>query len=72
VRMRMPARVDSCRRWRARGSVLTSRAIVYVRAPLFADTYDNACGLSPATLCTGTWTSYDNSHVAGAGTGETG
>lgn len=36
---------------------------------LEVDTYDNACGSTPATPCTGTWTNYDNSHVAKAGIG---
>ena len=33
------------------------------------DTFDDACGYSPSTPCTGTWTNYDNSHIPGAGTG---
>jgi hypothetical protein len=36
---------------------------------LQVDTYDNACGATPDTPCTGTWTQYDNSKVAGAGIG---
>jgi hypothetical protein len=36
---------------------------------LQVDTYDDACGATPATPCTGTWTQYDNSKVSGAGIG---
>lgn len=36
---------------------------------LQVDTYDNACGTTPDTPCTGTWTQYDNSKVTGAGIG---
>jgi hypothetical protein len=33
------------------------------------DARDDACGHSPATPCSGTWTQYDNWNVLGAGTG---
>jgi hypothetical protein len=33
------------------------------------DTHDDACGNIPTQPCTGTWTNYDNSHVAKAGIG---
>jgi hypothetical protein len=36
---------------------------------LTVDTHDDACGATPATPCTGTWTQYDNQHVKGAGSG---